>query len=542
MTATATSLLHNHRIPHGGRDPRIADAGLLPPTLCHEPVAGRLFERALPGADIFPDGVIFPNAILARPPGALLYRLTRESPPLQIDVVKRRPNRIVEILELGYEAYRRSHCLPPHVREAAQMILRCRTSALGGHVEACPDGHIARIHYNSCGHRCCPRCGYRKRQRWIAQQREKLLPVRHFHVTFTLPHAFNDLWWLNFKGMAALLFQTAAKALQELMKDPKRAGVHVGIVTALHTWDDRLLRHPHVHCLVTGGGLTPEGAWKDSWKPGDTPFLVSVKALMQRFRKLFCRKLERKITQGVLTVPKGCRRQQLLNLIHQVNRTDWQVYIAKPPEDGGPTTEEILAYQAKAVAGGPLSAMRLEGLTQKVSAWQAEIQAGQEPQLRYVSEAVLTGSRIQEVSQQAVSFRWGPYDEQTGRRGRDQTETLPIEAFLRRLFWHVPPPDLHTIRQYGLYSTPKQAQCEQCRALLPTSPPAGAERIGTVVQGKNEEERLPLEEFMAQRRRCPVCGKPLAITRVIPSSVTGKLSPRDKQRMHALKRARRRGS
>jgi hypothetical protein len=344
--------------------------------------------------------------------------------------------------------------------------------------------------------------------------------------------------------MAAFFFHAAAQATQELLADPERVGVQVGIVASLHTWDDRLLRHPHLHCLVTGGGLTMEGTWKDSWKSGDTPFLVSVKALMQRFRKLFCRKLERKITHGVLTLPNGCRRQQMLNLIHKVNRTDWQVYIAKPSEDGGPTTEEILEYQAKAVAGGPLADGRIEGIARKVSAWQAGIQAFQEPQLRYVSESPLSGSRVQDVSQQEVSFRWGTYDQETGRRVRDQTETLPIEAFLHRLFWHVPPPDLHTIRQYGLYTSAKKAQYEQCRVILPKSGTADIERVTTAVAAKKDGDdgHIPLEEYMEQRTHCPVCGKPLAITRVIPSSVTGKLSPRDETRMHALRRARRRGS
>jgi uncharacterized protein with PIN domain len=418
------------------------------------------------------------------------------------------------------------------------MILRCRTSALGGHVEACPDGHIARIHYNSCGHRFCPRCGYRKRQQWIAQQREKLLPVRHFHVTFTIPREFNELWWLNFRKMAEYLFHSAAQATQELLADAERVGVQVGIVASLHTWDDQMLQHPHLHCLVTGGGLTPQDAWKDSWKAGQEPFLVHVFPLMRRFRRHFCRALKRAIRKGELRLPEGWRKQRTINMIRRVNRRRWQVYIAKPPEDGGPTTEEILAYQAKAVAGGPLSESRIEGLERKVSAWQEGIQAFQEPQLRYVSEAPLSGSRVQDVSQQEVTFRWGTYDQETRRRVRDQTETLPIETFLRRLFWHVPPPNLHTVRHYGLYSTPKKAQCEQCRAILPKTPPADAERIGTVVQEKNEEERIPLEEFMAQRSRCPVCGKPLAITRVIPSSVTGKISPRDKALARKLSRTR----
>jgi hypothetical protein len=201
-----------------------------------------------------------------------------------------------------------------------------------------------------------------------------------------------------------------------------------------------------------------------------------------------------------------------------------------------------LAYQAKAVAGGPLSEQRIEGITPKVSAWQEEIQAFQEPQLRYVSESPLTEGRVQEVSQQDVTFRWGRYDQASGRRVRDQTETLPLENFIQRLLWHVPPPDFRAIRQYGLYTSVKQADYETCRTILPKTPPPDAERIGTFIQGKNEEGRIPLEEYMQQRSRCPVCGKPLEITRVIPSSVTGKISPRDKTQMHALRRARRRGS
>jgi predicted nucleic acid-binding Zn ribbon protein len=320
--------------------------------------------------------------------------------------------------------------------------------------------------------------------------------------------------------------------------------VQVGIVAALHTWDDRLLRHPHLHCLVTGGGLTPEDAWKDSYKPGDRPFLVSVKALMQRFRKLLCTKLKNALKKDKLTLPQGWGTQQMFNLINKVNRSAWQVYIAKAPETGGPTTEEILAYQAKAVAGGPLSAMRIEGIKRKVAGWMEGIQADQEPQLRYVSEAPLTSNRVQGVSPQAVTFRWGTYDPETGRRVRNKSKTLPLENFIQRLLWHVLPPDFRAIRQYGLYTSVKQAAYEQCRALLPPSPAADSERSGTFGTTKQDDDdgRVPREEYLQQRKHCPVCGKQLEITRIIPSSVTGKISPRDKQRLPTLRRARRRGS
>lgn len=298
----------------------------------------------------------------------------------QTEVVEPAPNRLVEILELGYKEFERTHPLQKHVRQAVRMTLQCRTSALGGHVKKCPDGHIEKIWYNSCGHRFCPRCAFRKQQHWVAKQRKKLLPVRHFHATFTIPHEFNDLWWCNFKDMTDLLFHAAADARQKLLKDPKRAGVQIGIVAALHTWDDRLLRHPHLHCLVTGGGLTDDDTWKDSYKPGAKPFLVHVKALMQLFRRLFCRRLERKIKKEQFTLPDGCSTQPMLNIINTVNRTNWEVYVSKPPEDGGPTTEDILEYQAKAVAGGPISESRIVGIERKVHEWVADIVEAQQPQ------------------------------------------------------------------------------------------------------------------------------------------------------------------
>jgi hypothetical protein len=464
--------------------------------------------------------------------------LPREVQLTQLEVVTQPPNRMVEILEFGYAEFERRHPLPGYVREAARMAIHCRTSTLGGHVEKCPDGHLERVWYNSCGHRFCPRCAYRKQQHWLHKERTHVLPVRHFHVTFTIPHAFNDLWWGNFKEMATLLFRTAAQALQELLRDPERVGVQVGITAALHTWDDQMLRHPHLHCLVTGGGLTPEGEWKESFKPGDKPFLVSVKALMQRFRKLFCRRLERKIKQGRLTLPQGCRPQQRLNLINQVNQTNWQVHIKKPPEDGGPTTEEILQYQAQAVAGGPISPLRIEHIERKIATWTEAIHAAQEPQLRYISEAPMTDHRIEAVDLNAsyVTFCWGKYDQETGRRGRDKTATVTVEEFIRRVLFHVTPPDFQAIRHYGLYTSTKKKEREQLRELLPDVPEADVEQHTASTKARKDEGRVSLDEYMEQRSHCPVCGKRLVLSHVIPSSASGKISPRDKARVGARRR------
>src|SRR5262249_48733786 len=135
------------------------------------------------------------------------------------------------------------------------------TAALGGHVQACPEGHKSRIWYNSCRHRACPQCAYLQTERWLARQRARLVACDHYHVIFTLPHELNPLWLANVSVMTMLLFQAVRDTLGTLLADPKYLGAQPGILAALHTWSQTLVLHPHLHCLVTGGGLTPAGEW-----------------------------------------------------------------------------------------------------------------------------------------------------------------------------------------------------------------------------------------------------------------------------------------
>ena len=161
------------------------------------------------------------------------------------------------IFQNAFPAYEALHPLPAHVRKAARAIMQCRTAALGGHVQACPDGHMSRIWYNSRRHRSCPQCAYLQTERWLALQRARLLACDHYHVIFTLPHALNPLWLANVPLMTTLLLQAVRDTLCTLLADPKYLGAQPGILAALHTWSQTLVLHPHVHCLVTGGGLTP---------------------------------------------------------------------------------------------------------------------------------------------------------------------------------------------------------------------------------------------------------------------------------------------
>jgi len=165
------------------------------------------------------------------------------------------------IFQDAFPAYEQTHPLPAHVRKAARAIMQCRTSALGGHVQACPDGHVSRIWYNSCRHRSCPQCAYLQTERWLALQQARWLACDHSHVIFTLPHDLNPLWLANVPVMTTLLFQAVRDTLCTLLADPKYLGAQPGIMAALHTWSQTLVLHPHRHCVVTGGGRTPAGQW-----------------------------------------------------------------------------------------------------------------------------------------------------------------------------------------------------------------------------------------------------------------------------------------
>jgi hypothetical protein len=432
------------------------------------------------------------------------FPLNRRCAP-RPEVMEPPANRLIDLLTTHYPAFEQAQPLQASVRKAVRMIMFCHTSALGGHVERCPHGHIERIFYNSCGHRWCPRCAPRLRRKWLLSRQEKLLPVRHYHVVFTLPHVFNDLWRWNFQALGNLLFHSAVEALRAVLADPRWLGADPGLTVTLETWDDRLHFHPHLHCLVTGGGLTPDGHWRDVPNPR---CLVAVKPLMWEFRKRFCQGLKRPVQEETLTLPEGTTTRQWLNRLKKVNRQNWEVFIAKPPEDGGPTTEDILRYQAEDVAGGPLSGDRLVPLPDLSTT-----------QLAYLKSAPLSETRLEEAPEGQVSFRWGAYDPATGRRERTQVETLPVSEFLRRYLQHVPPPGYQTVRHYGLYAGAKKTAYDQCCELLHGRQPPAVPEVSDGEQSADTDAWL-------QAHTCPVCGQPLIVTAHLRSSLTGRLIPR----------------
>src|SRR5438093_1611262 len=374
-----------------------------------------------------------------------------------------------DIFCASYPDYERTHALPAHVRRAARAIIQCRTAALGGHVQACPDGHVSRVWYNSCRHRSCPQCAYLQTERWLALQRARLLACDHYHVIFTLPHDLNALWLANVPVMTTLLFQAVRDTLVALLADPKSLGAQPGIMAALHTWSQTLVLHPHVHCLVTGGGLTPAGTWQ-AVRHG---FLLPARVLMAVFRGTMLAALRQAWARGAGTLPEPMSFQPFLNLLNRLGhpkQTPWHVWVMERDRHGA----GVVTYLARYLRGGPMKNARL---------------------------VAYDGARV------TFTCRARP-EEADGGRASPQRMTLSVADFLQRWLLHVPVPQTRVVRSYGLYHPTHAVALAVCRTALGQAP------VEVPVA-------LDWQTVCAQRgdlhpECCPTCGQLLVCTAVIP--------------------------
>jgi Putative transposase/Transposase zinc-binding domain len=373
------------------------------------------------------------------------------------------------IFQDAFPAYEQTHPLPSHVRRAARAIMQCRTAALGGHIQACPDGHVERVWYNSCRHRSCPQCAYLQTERWLAVQRARLLACDHYHVIFTVPHDLNPLWLANVAVMTTLLCQAVRATLVALLADPKYLGAQPGIIAALHTWSQTLVFHPHLHCLVTGGGLTPDG----QWKAVHNGFLLPVRVVMALFRGKLLAAIRQALVHETLALPEGIRLQQVLNLLTRLGhprKTTWNGHIRERYRHGA----GVVTYLARYLRGGPIKNARLV-------AWDGE----------------------------RVTFTCrARREEADGDSPAAPQITLSVADFLQRWLLHVPVPQTRVVRSYGLYHPTQAAALAICRVAL-GQPPVEAPVV------------LDWQTVCAQRgdahpERCPTCGQLLVCTGVIP--------------------------
>ena len=364
---------------------------------------------------------------------------------------------IQDVLKDAADSFLSTHRLPPFVRRAVHRLRRCRTAELGGHVRRCPHGHIESVHYNSCKHRSCPQCSWIQIERWLCAEKQRLLDCPHFHVIFTMPAELRALWRYNRVAFGNVLFQAAAQSLLELLADTKYLGARPGLLLALHTWTKQLTLHPHIHALVTGGGLAKDGCWKntrDGW-------LLPMRVLMHKYRGKLRALLLAALSQGKLRLPPGVRPAQLRGLLNRLGRLRLNVKILERYDHG----QGVVTYLARYLRGGPMANRRL-----------VACRDGQ------------------------VYFRY-PDRRADADNPPTRVQGLPVMQFLLRYFQHVPPKGFTMVRRYGLYANSKREALTVARQQLGQSP-----RIQAALPTWTELiERLGLPV----RTHCPVCGAAL---------------------------------
>ena len=355
-------------------------------------------------------------------------------------------------------AYRQAHSLPLHQRRLMQAIETCRTPALGGVVEWCDHCQYTHTRYRSCRNRHCPKCQGLARAQWIPRRKAELLPTEYFHVVFTLPVPIAAIAFYNREAVYELLFRIAAQTLLTIAADPQRLGVELGFFCVLHTWGQNLHFHPHLHCVVPGGGLSPD---HDRWIHGRRKYLLPVKVLSRRFRRLFLTALEKAYAAGKFQFFGDLQPlrdpQAFANYLGPLRKREWVVY-------------------AKAPFGGPQHVLDYLG--------------------RYTHRVAISNRRLLALENGEVSLAWKDYRD----AGQDKVMTVSAEDFIRRFLQHALPPGFQRIRYYGFLANCHRARkLELCRQLLATPCAALLPSLGDC--------RLFLQALTdTQFRRCPQCG------------------------------------
>jgi Putative transposase/Transposase zinc-binding domain len=363
-----------------------------------------------------------------------------------------------DIFARGFEPYARGRKLHPRQWKAASAILRCYTPQAGCHFDVCSAGHASEPIYHACRHRSCPRCADKPRQRWISEELDRLLPCPHFHVIFTLPHELLPLWEHNRQRMASMLFDAVRLSLLQLLGDARHLGATPGILMSLHTWGRTLSHHPHVHALVSAGGLDAKG----SWRAGRAGWLLPAEPLKRLFRGKFLADLTEALRQpDGLSLPPRQPRAHWSETIRRLYRVCWNVRINAPYSHG----RGVTLYLARYAKGGPVPSARTLLLDER-------------------------GVHM-------------PYTDHRDHRAK--WLHLDTAEFIDRVLWHAPPQGAHTVRHAGLYASAAhrlRRRAALCLGMNWTSP--GIDK--------------PLAADIAARpMACPQCQQPLRRVHLRPN-------------------------
>jgi len=377
---------------------------------------------------------------------------------------------VADIFRRYGEAYRQHQgaALAPAQQRVMTAIELCRTAALGGHLERCDSCAYERPCYDSCRNRHCPKCQSLARAQWVAKRKAEILPTHYFHVVFTLPEQIAAIAYQNKELVYGMLFRATAATLSTIAADPKHLGAEIGFFAVLHSWGQNLLHHPHLHCVVPGGGISPDGS---RWISCRSRFFLPVRVLSRLFRRLFLTYLQEAFDAGKLrfcSALEGLREPRVFRRhLDAVRHAKWVVY-AKAPFTG---PQQVVDYLG-----------------------------------RYTHRVAIANHRIIDIENGQVTFNWRDYRD----HNQPKIMTLAAEEFIRRFLLHVLPPGFHRIRYYGfLGNRRRKEKLEHCRHLLGMTPP-----------NENPAQPQPYADYRDRYeqltghslRECPVCHRGRMIT------------------------------
>jgi hypothetical protein len=367
---------------------------------------------------------------------------------------------VADIFRKHGAAYRKAHPLPLEQLRVMRAIEVCRTAALGGHLEKCDYCAEERNAYNSCRNRHCPKCQGSDRAKWLESRKAELLPVEYFHVVFTLPEQIAQIAFYNKETVYNILCHTAAETLLTIAGDPKHLGAGIGFFAVLHTWGQNLLLHPHLHCVVPGGGLSPDHERWIACLPG---FFLPVPVLSSLFRRLFLDELEDAFYQGQLQFPGSIEPLEcafaFTELLRSQEDREWVVY-------------------AKSPFGGPQQAVEYLG--------------------RYTHRVAISNQRLLSDEDGQVSFQWKDYKHEN--RQNSKIMTIHADEFIRRFLIHTLPPGFQRIRYFGyLANCHRAAKLALCRKLLIVS-------VADLLPQPVDCRQLLEAIIQENAHRCPRCG------------------------------------
>ena len=389
---------------------------------------------------------------------------------------------VADVFRRYGEAYCQEHgaSLSMAQRRVMTAIEVCRTAVLGGHLEQCDHCGHQRNAYNSCSDRHCPKCQSFARAQWLEDRQAELLNTQYFHVVFTLPREIAAIAYQNKRELYGILFRAAAETLRTIAADPKHLGAEIGFFAVLHTWGSNLLHHPHLHCVVAGGGLSADGT---EWIPCRDGFLLSVGVLSRLFRRLFLEKLVDAFDASKLEFFSSLQslreRCSFLDYLAPLREAEWVVYAKRP--FAGP--EQVLDYVG-----------------------------------RYTHRVAISNNRLLDIAGGKVTFRYKDY------RHDAQQKTMTLEAgeFIRRFLLHVLPEGFQRIRYYGfLANRYREQKLARCRELLAMPAPESADSEASKDYSQRCKELTGFSLW-----ECPVCHRGrMLIIQILPPSPYRHLTP-----------------